>query len=79
MKRDEIFTKLATILNETFEIPLDEISMDSHIVDDLDLDSIDAVDLIVNLQKFTTKNIDPEKFRQVRTVKDIVEAIEQVL
>ncbi|MDC7219029.1 MAG: acyl carrier protein [Spirochaetales bacterium] len=78
MKREEIFNKVAEILNETFEIPLEEIKGDSLIQDDLDLDSIDAVDLIVKLQKYTSKNIDPAEFKLVKTVDDVVTAIEKL-
>jgi acyl carrier protein len=79
MNREEIFNKVSEILNETFEIPLDEIQWDSTIQEDLDLDSIDAVDLIVKLQKYTSKNIDPEEFKQVRTVEDVVNSIEKIV
>lgn len=78
MTRNEIFTAVAKILNETFEIPLTQIKPESNLLDDFDLDSIDAVDLIVKLQKYTTKNIEPEQFKQVRTVRDVVDAIENI-
>ncbi|MBF9015475.1 MULTISPECIES: acyl carrier protein [unclassified Oceanispirochaeta] len=79
MTRDDIFEKIVEILNETFEIPKDQISPDSLLEDDLDLDSIDAVDLIVKLKKFTEKNIDPTVFKQVRTINDIVDALESLV
>lgn len=75
MTRDDIFNKVAEILNETFEIPMDEIQPETLIMEDLDLDSIDAVDLIVKLQAYTDKKIDPEVFKAVRTVDDVVAAI----
>ncbi len=78
MNREDIFKKVQEILNETFEIPLEDIKGDALIQDDLDLDSIDAVDLIVKLQKFTDKNIDPAEFKQVRTIDDVVTAIEKL-
>lgn len=78
MKREDLFNAVAKILFETFEIPMEDISMESDLQEDFDLDSIDAVDLIVKLQKYTTKNIDPEEFKQVRTVLDVIEAIEKI-
>ena len=42
---------------------------------DLDLDSIDAVDLVVRLQQVTKKKVNPEDFRQIRTLRDVVEAV----
>lgn len=78
MNKEEVFPFVAKILNEMFEIPYDDITPESHLLDDLDLDSIDAVDLIVKLQKHTDRNINPEEFKQVRTVNDVVEAIKKV-
>ena len=53
--------------------------MESHLYQDLELDSIDAVDLVVRLQKLTGKKIKPEEFKTVRTVADVVEAVAQLL
>ncbi|MBI9109490.1 MAG: acyl carrier protein [Spirochaetales bacterium] len=75
MTRDEIFGKMKVILVETFEIEPDEIQPEALLLEDLDLDSIDAVDLIVQLQQFTNKKIDPEAFKKVKTIQDIVDAI----
>ena len=79
MNKEQIFLSVSEILNETFEIPLEDISLESRIQDDLDLDSIDAVDLIVKLQKYTERSINPEDFKRVRTVRDIVDAIEKLI
>lgn len=78
MNRDEIFKETAKIINETFEIPFEEIQLEASLQEDLDLDSIDAVDLIVKLQNYTNKRINPEEFKQVKTVEDVVTAIERI-
>lgn len=75
MTKNEIFLQMQTILADTFELSKEKISMEAQLLDDLDLDSIDAVDLIVHLQKLTGKKIDPEAFKKVRTVGDVVDAI----
>jgi acyl carrier protein len=77
--RDEILTKLTSILVELFELDAEQITLNSHLYDDLDIDSIDAVDLVVELKKLTGKKIKPEDFKTVRTVKDTVDAIENLL
>ncbi|MEM7021149.1 MAG: acyl carrier protein [Pseudomonadota bacterium] len=64
---------------ELFEIPPEQITLDAHLRDDLDLDSIDAVDLIVKLQERTRVRIDPEQFKSVRTVGDVVERVHDAL
>ena len=52
---------------------------DANLFTDLELDSIDAVDLAVRLQQYTEKRISPEEFKQIRTMNDVVEAIYNLL
>ena len=76
--REEIFAALKEILVNDFEAP-ETLTLSSHLYNDLDLDSIDAVDLVVKLRELTNKRIEPEQFKQVRTVEDVVTAIENLL
>jgi len=76
--RDEIYQVLSEILMTLFEIEEEDISLDAHLYEDMDLDSIDAVDLVVKLREITGKKIEPEDFKQVRTVKDVVDAVEKL-
>lgn len=77
--QEEIFEKLKTILVDDFEIAPEKLTLDANLFEDLELDSIDAVDLAVKLQEFTEKKISPENFKQIRTVNDVVLAIEELL
>lgn len=77
--REEIYNEVVEIMNKLFEIPTDEITSESKLMDDLDLDSIDAVEMIVQLQKMTGKRIQPEQFQSVRTVNDVVDVLEKLL
>lgn len=79
MTRDEIYTTLCGYLVEMFEVEPALIKPESKLVDDLDLDSIDAVDLIVQLQNLTGTKIKPEAFKTVRTVNDVVDRIHEIL
>ena len=79
LSRDDIYQKLAAYLEEMFEVPREKISMDARLAEDLDLDSIDAVDLIVRLQELTSRKLNPEEFKSVRTVSDIVERVHELL
>lgn len=76
---EEIFEKLKTILADDFEIAPEKLTLDANLFEDLELDSIDAVDLAVKLQEFTEKKISPENFKQIRTVNDVVVAIEELI
>ncbi len=76
--REEILQQLAGILEEMFEVPADTIVLSAELYDDLDIDSIDAVDLLAKLKELTGMQIDPEQFKAVRTVDDVVTAISEL-
>ena len=69
---------LTVLLVDEFEIPVEDISLEAELYSELDLDSIDAVDLVVRLREITGKKIAPEAFKEVRTVSDIVEALAEL-
>jgi acyl carrier protein len=73
--KEAIFQQLQGVLNELFEIPAQEISLESNLYEDLDIDSIDAVDMAVKLTELTGQKIQPSDFRDIRTVSDVVEAV----
>ncbi|WP_372760574.1 acyl carrier protein [Pseudoalteromonas sp.] len=75
----EIYDVLHGILENDFEIDATDISLDANLYEDLDLDSIDAVDLVVKLREITGKKIDPDAFKQVRTVQDVVNEIAKLV
>jgi len=70
--REEVTKKLTSTLSELFEVNPEEISESSLLYEDLDIDSIDAVDLMVELKSFTGLVIDPEDFKSVKTVEDVI-------
>lgn len=74
--QEEILNKISDILEADFECPREKLTMDVKLFEELDLDSIDAVDLIVRLQQFTGKKVNPEAFKQIRTLGDVVRAVE---
>ena len=78
MEKSEIFEVLKQNLVEFFEVPADKIIPTAKLYEDLDIDSIDAVDLIVRLKKYTNKTMTPEMFKSVRTVQDVVDAIHKL-
>ena len=77
--REEILNKLTEILVDDFEIKKDLIVPDANLFEDLELDSIDTVDLAVKVQYFTEKKIPPENFKKIRTIDDVVDTIEDLL
>ena len=76
---DDIFKILKGILVDDFEVVPENIVYDANLFEDLDLDSVDAVDLAVRPQQYTNKKISPENFKQIKTIGDVVQAIEKLL
>ncbi|MCQ2604060.1 MAG: acyl carrier protein [Spirochaetia bacterium] len=72
MTKEEIYKKLVEIFVQEFDMDESKISPSSLVVEDLDLDSIDAVDIIVKMKQVLPVKLNAEAFRQVRTVEDIV-------
>jgi acyl carrier protein len=79
LSKSEIQAELCTALEELFDLPPEKITPGARLVEDLDLDSIDAVDLMARLQQFTGKRIASAEFKSVRTVSDVVDKIYQRL
>jgi len=75
MTHDEIFARISAVLQDSFEIDADRIRPDARLYEDLDIDSIDAVDLLVKLKPMLDKPLKPEQFKSVRTIQDVVEAL----
>jgi acyl carrier protein len=75
MDKEAIFTQLREILANSFEIDANSISPTSGLYDELQLDSIDAIDLIVNVQELIGRKVQPEQFKSARTVEDVVEIV----
>jgi acyl carrier protein len=74
----EFLIRLRKVLAEEFEIAAEAVVPDANLYEDLDIDSIDAIDLIVRLKEITGKRIPPEKFKNVRTVGDVIEILENL-
>lgn len=77
--KEKIYSFLQETLVSLFEIAPEKITPEANLYEDLDIDSIDAVDLTVKLKEFTGRRMQPSDFKQVRTVQDIVDAVYELL
>ena len=77
--RDDILQLIRDIMQEMFEIEADEVTLEANLYEDLDFDSIDAVDMIVKLKEMTGKALKPEDFKNARTINDVVEAVYKLI
>jgi acyl carrier protein len=76
---DEVLEQVKSALVELFEVEPGQITVDARLNEDLEIDSIDAVDLLDRLRRQTGRKISADDFRSVRTVGELVNAIHAVL
>jgi acyl carrier protein len=75
---DEILERIRTVLVQQFELDRASITPAARLLDDLEIDSIDVVDLMDEIRRFTGKKVTAEDFRSVRTVADLVGVIHRL-
>ena len=75
MTESEIRQILTDALVNLFEIEPERIAPDTNLYEDLEIDSIDAIDLIDYIQRQTDRKLLDDDFRSVRTVEDVVQAV----
>jgi len=73
--REEIFGWVSEVLREEFDFTADQLRMDTHLVDELDLDSIDAIDMTVRLEERTSLAFSDADLKSLRTIRDVVDLI----
>ncbi len=75
MTKEEVYTKLKEVLVNEFDIDEAYITPEANIVTDLDLDSIDAVEMIVKMKPYLNGKIEPDVFKSVKNVDDVVNVL----
>jgi len=75
MSKEQLQAWVIDLLAEMFELDKSELNADSNLYADLDIDSIDAVDLAVKLKQLTGQRMQPEVFKTIRTIGDVVDAL----
>ena len=72
-----VFEKVQKIISENLNVPLEKVTMDTHLVDDLGADSLDAVELIMALEEEYGIEVDDEADQNMKYVRDLVNYIEE--
>lgn len=75
MSKEEIFARLSEVLVETFELSRGQIQPTAHLIDDLDLDSIDLIDLVVRLEEETSLDLVEDELKQLQIIQDVVDLV----
>jgi len=79
MSQDALYAWVVDLLAEMFELDKAELTPESNLYADLDIDSIDAVDFAVKLKQLTGKRLPPEVFKTIRTIGDVVAALDSLV
>ena len=75
MTKEELFNQLKSILVESFMVEEDDVTLEANLFSDLDFDSIDVIDLAAKVHAVTGQNLNPEQFREVHTIGDIIDVV----
>lgn len=73
--REEVLERIVEILSDSFEIEKSKIQPESTLYEELDLDSIDAIDIFTQLRELTGRRPDPADARNVRTVEELIDFV----
>lgn len=76
---DDLLAQIRATLGELFDLAPERVTPEARLYDDLEIDSIDVVDLMEQLRKQTNRRVSAEDFRSVRTVADLVIVLERLL
>jgi acyl carrier protein len=79
MTRQEVEQKTREMMAEMFELPIEQLKPETKLFEELNLDSIDAVDMVVKVQEITGRRVEQADLRRVRTVNDVVDMVEHYL
>lgn len=77
-EKENILSQVRETLVELFDLEPSDIVPEAKLYEDLDIDSIDAVDLLIDLKKSTNVDLTPAQFKQVRTIQDVVDVLAEL-
>lgn len=75
----DVFNKVKEIIVEELNVEEDKVTLEASLKDDLGADSIDAVQIIMDLEDAFNIEIDTDNAEAISTVKNIVDYIEALV
>jgi acyl carrier protein len=75
MDQSQAYSLIVGYLSQRFGVPIEKITPESKLFEDLDLDSIDALDMLAILDKQHRIKVNEEQARRIRTVQDAVQYV----
>jgi acyl carrier protein len=74
--REDIFSQVQKTMVELFDLEPEKVTLDANLVDELGLDSIDAIDLAARFEEMTGHRLREDGLLNLRTVRDVVDYLE---
>ena len=79
MDKEEIFYKVEDVIVDLLAIDRALIKPETKLFEDLDFDSIDAIELILQLEERYDEKISADKLKSARTIQDVVDCLYELL
>lgn len=79
LTKEELFSKVTEVLVDHFELEQSLIKPEARLLEDLDLDSIDGIELILKLEEQYGEKVSAERLKAARTIQDVVDALEDLM
>jgi Acyl carrier protein len=77
--KDYVYQHITRILQEQFDLDPASMTPETDLRADLDIDSIDAVNILIELKSLTSKKVAIENFHQIKTIGDLTDAVFNLL
>ena len=75
----DVLARVVEVLVRSFDLAPEQVHPAAHLIDDLDLDSIDAIDLVVGLEEETGLDVSEDELKSIRLVQDVVDLVHDKL
>jgi acyl carrier protein len=76
MEQTSVSARVMALMSEMFELDAASLTPETRLFEDLDLDSLDAIDMVVRLQEMTGRRVDEAALKNIRTVQDVIDVVE---
>ena len=77
MNDNEILVAVKKVLIDEFEVEEEKITLEASFYDDLELDSLDAIDLIVTLNNFYNIEVEPTESEEIRSIQNLIDIVKK--
>jgi acyl carrier protein len=77
--KEYVYQHITRILQEQFDLDPESMTPETDLRADLDIDSIDAVNILIELKSLTSKKVAIENFHQIKTIGDLTDAVFNLL